>query len=362
MSKFYKITVSKVDKLTPDSVVITFDIPNKYIAAFAYKAGQHVIVRSMINGEDVRRTYSFCSAPGAADFRISVRHVKGGVFSAYANTKLKAGDTLELSQPLGTFTLIPKQAPKSGAVYVGIAAGSGITPILSMIRAALTANNNSRFFLYYGNRDVEHTMFFKELAALKNQYMHRLSVQLFLTRQSVDDPFWGGRIDTDKITHLHKNVFGSLGVDGYFLCGPKAMIDGARQSLIAAGEPEANIHSELFFADGTASRGTETAQTSQTPLAALAKAKINIIMDGREVQVEYREEHGSILEAALSAGLDVSFSCKGGVCATCRAKVTKGEVEMGLNYGLEPEEIDEGFVLSCQSVPLSDDVTISYDE
>jgi len=355
MSKFYKITVSDVERLTPDSVVISFDIPKKHKAAFTYKPGQHVIVRKAINDEDVRRTYSFCSAPRGGDFRISVRHVDGGVFSSYANTELKPGDVLELSEPLGTFTLMPKP----DAVYVGIAAGSGITPILSMIHAALAGNDESRFFLYYGNRDVEHTMFFNELAALKNQYMDRLSVQFFLTRQSVDDPFWGGRIDADKITQLHKSVFAALDVDGYFLCGPKAMIDRARQSLIAAGEPEANIHSELFFADGTARRGSETAQSDR---AALAKAKINIIMDGREIQVDYREEHGSILEAALSAGLDVSFSCKGGVCATCRAKVTKGEVEMGVNYGLEPEEIDDGFVLSCQSVPLSDEVTISYDE
>ncbi len=353
MSKFYKITVANVEKLTPDSVVITFDIPERLKDKFTYKAGQHVIVRKIINGEDVRRTYSFCSAPQEDVFRIAIRQIKGGVFSGYANNVLKAGDVLELSEPLGAFSL----TPKPDGVYVGIAAGSGITPIMSMIRAVLLQDDDSRFLLYYSNRDTDHTMFLRELATLKSLHMDKFSFQLFMTRQIVDVPFWGGRIDGGKISHLHKTVFDDLGVDGYFLCGPKNMVDNTRESLLAAGEPDRNIHSELFVAGNDGAK--PDAETTQ---AALAKARINIIMDGRKVQVDYREEHGSILEAALAAGLDVSFSCKSGVCATCRAKVTKGQVEMGVNYGLEPEEMDDGFVLSCQSVPLSDDITISYDE
>ncbi|MBL4853564.1 MAG: 2Fe-2S iron-sulfur cluster binding domain-containing protein [Robiginitomaculum sp.] len=350
MSKFYKIPVAKVEKMTPDSVVITFDIPAKLKNAFAYKAGQHVIVKTQIDGADIRRTYSFCAAPCEGEFRISVRHIEDGVFSGFANNTLKAGDVLELSKPLGAFSL----DPKPGATYVGIAAGSGITPILSMIRCVLAQDDDSRFFLYYGNRDAEHTMFRRELAALKNLHMDRFSYQLFLTRQAVDNPFWGGRIDGEKITQLHKTVFKGLDVAGYYLCGPKSMVDDTRESLIASGEPASNIHSELFFAgeDGP----------KRTAAKAQAKAKINVIMDGREVQVDYRDEHGSILEAALSSGLDVTFACKGGVCATCRAKVKAGQVDMGINYGLEPEEIDEGFVLTCQSVPLSKAVTISFDE
>lgn len=349
MSKFHKIPVANVEKLTPDSVVITFALPGALKNTFAFKAGQHVIVRADIDGEDIRRTYSFCSAPDEDVFRIAVRKIDDGVFSSYANTQLKAGDTLEISKPLGAFSLEEKQ----GKTYVGIAAGSGITPIMSMIRTVLQSDNDSKFFLYYGNRDAKHTMFRSELAALKNLYMGRFSAQMFMTRQAVDIPFFNGRIDGEKTTHLHKHVFGTLGVDGYYLCGPKSMVDGARESLLAADVPEANIHSELFFV------GEEGAR--RTVADAPAKAKINVVMDGRKVEVDYRDEHGSILEAVLSAGLDASFSCKGGVCATCRAKITDGEVDMAINYGLEPEEIKDGFVLSCQTIPLSKKVTVNFD-
>jgi len=349
MSKFHKIPVKTIDALTPDSVVITFAIPDALQEVFAFKAGQHVIVRANIDGEDVRRTYSFCSAPDENVFRIAVRNMSGGTFSSYANKALKAGDVLEISKPLGAFSL----DVKPNKTYVGIAAGSGITPIMSMIRSVLRCDDNSKFFLYYGNRDAQHTMFYSELAELKNLYMDRFSAQMFMTRQAVDTPFFNGRIDGEKIAYLHKHVFSGLDVDGYFLCGPKSMVDGARDSLLAADVPETKIHSELFFVGDTGVR--------RTVPAAQAKAKINVVIDGRMAEVDYRDEHGSILEAVLGAGLDVSFSCKGGVCATCRAQVTDGEVDMGVNYGLEPEEIKDGFVLSCQSVPLSNSVTINFD-
>ncbi len=349
MSKFYKIAVKNVKILTPDSVVITFAMPEALKDLFAFNAGQHVIARTTIDGEDIRRTYSFCSGPRENIYRIAVRKIEGGVFSTYANTVLKAGDALEISKPLGAFSLLEKP----GKTYVGIAAGSGITPIMSMIRTVLTADENSRFFLYYGNRDAQHTMFRSELAALKNLYMGRFSAQMFMTRQAVDIPFNNGRIDGAKIAHLHEKVFSDLEVDGYYLCGPKSMIDGARDSLLAAHVDAANIHSEMFFAGDK--------RAPRKAVDAPSKAKITVVMDGRKVAVDYRDEHGSILEAVLSAGLDASFSCKGGVCATCRAKITDGEVDMGINYGLEPEEIKQGFVLSCQSVPLSKSVTINFD-
>ena len=349
MSKFHKIPVESIEKLTPDSVVITFAVPDALKDTFAFKAGQHVIVRASIGGEDVRRTYSFCSAPNENVFRIAVRKIDDGAFSTFANTKLKAGDILEISNPLGAFSLENVQSK----TYVGIAAGSGITPILSMIRTVLQADNDSKFFLYYGNRDAQHTMFRSELAALKNLYMGRFSAQMFMTRQAVDIPFFNGRIDGEKIAHLHKHVFAGLDVDGYYLCGPKSMVDGARDNLLAADVAEANIHSELFFVGDEGKR--------RKVAGAPAKAKINVLMDGRKVEVDYRDEHGSILEAVLGAGLDVSFSCKGGVCATCRAKVTDGEVDMAINYGLEPEEAEDGFVLSCQTVPLSKSITINFD-
>jgi len=349
MSKFHKIPVKSVQKLTPDSVVITFAIPDALKDRFSFKAGQHVIVRAKLDGVDVRRTYSFCSAPEENVFRIAVRKIDDGAFSSFVNSELKAGDVLEISKPLGVFSL----DAKPGRTYVGIAAGSGITPIMSMIRSVLQADSGGQFLLYYGNRDAQHTMFRSELAALKNLYMGRFSAQMFMTRQATDIRFFNGRIDGEKTAHLHTHVFAGLDVDAYFLCGPKSMVDGARDSLLAADVPEANIHTELFFVgDGGPRRKVVNAP---------AKAKINVVMDGRKIEVDYRDEHGSILEAVLSAGLDASFSCKGGVCATCRAKVTDGEVDMAINYGLEPEEIKDGFVLSCQSVPLSKSVTINFD-
>ncbi len=349
MSKFHKIPVEHVEKLTPDSVVITLAVPDALKEAFTFKPGQHIIVRKKIGAEDIRRTYSFCAAPSEDVFRIAVRKIDGGIFSSYVNTQLKAGDVLEISKPLGVFTL----DAKSGATYVGIAAGSGITPIMSMIRTVLTHDSTSKFFLYYGNRDAEHTMFRAEIAALKNLYMGRFSAQMFMTRQAVDIEFFNGRIDAEKIAYLHKHVFAGLTVDDYFLCGPKSMVDGARQSLLAADIDEANIHCELFFV------GAEMARRKVEN--APAQAKINVVMDGRKVEIDYRNEHASILEAVLAAGLDAPFSCKGGVCATCRAKVTKGKVDMAINYGLEPEEIQENYVLSCQSVPLSKHVCIDFD-
>lgn len=349
MSKFHKIPVANIEMLTPDSKVVTFAIPDNLKDTFAFKPGQHIIVRSNIGGADVRRTYSFCSSPSENVLRIAVRRIADGVFSSFANRSLKAGDALEISKPLGAFAL----DFQAGKTYVGIAAGSGITPIMSMIRTVLIDDTDSKFFLYYGNRDAKHTMFRTELAALKNLYMGRFSAQMFMTRQAVDIPFFNGRIDAEKIEYLYKHVFASLDVDGYYLCGPKSMVDGARDALLAANVAEANIHSELFFAGDAGARP----KVADAP----AKAKINVVMDGRNVEVDYRDEHGSILEAVLGAGLDASFSCKGGVCATCRAKVTDGKVDMAINYGLEPEEIADGYVLSCQSVPLSKSVTINFD-
>lgn len=356
MSTLHSVTVAQVNRETPDCVSIEFDIPTALKQQFSYQAGQHIIVRKMIDGEDIRRTYSFCSAPCSKRYKIAVRRVEGGVFSSFANQDLKAGDTLEISAPLGDFTLTTDET--KAVNYVAFAVGSGITPIMAMIKQVLHNEPNSHFFLYYGNRDAEHTIFAEEIAQLKNQYMGQFSYQYFMTRQAVDIPFFNGRISGEKAATLHKQVFAPLGAAEYFLCGPLTMIDDVRAMLLGAGETEANIHSELFFANPEDAANIQKTSTVE----GLAKSKVKVISDGREIEVDYRDEHGSILEATLKSGIDVSFACKGGVCATCRAKVIDGEVNMGLNYGLEPEEIEEGFVLTCQSVPLTKSVTISFDE
>ncbi len=361
MSKFHTVKITEVKKETPDCVSVLFEIPENIKSEFVFTAGQHVIVRKQIKDEDMRRTYSFCSAPNTNEFRIAVRKIDDGMFSTFVNEDLKAGDELDISAPMGEFTL--KTSPTHAANYVAFAAGSGITPIMSMIKDVLACEPKSRFFLYYGNRDAEHTIFAEDIAALKNQYMERFSYQYFMTRQAVDIPFFNGRINAEKTTTLHKQVFAPLGTNGgiagYYLCGPLSMVEDVRTALTAAGEPESNIHSELFFASA---EDAEKTGTAKKPVDGLAKSTIKVISDGREINVDYRDEHGSILDATLKSGIDVSFACKGGVCATCRAKVIDGEVDMALNYGLEPEEIADGFVLTCQSVPLSKKVTISFDE
>ncbi|PHR92325.1 MAG: phenylacetic acid degradation protein [Robiginitomaculum sp.] len=354
MSHFHSVRVREVCKETPDCVSIAFDIPAALKDSFTYAPGQHVIMRKALDGEDIRRTYSFCSAPSGGDFRIAVRKVEGGAFSTFANETLKAGDMLELSEPLGEFTL--SIDPKRAKHHVGFAVGSGITPIIAMIREVLACEPQSYFHLYYGNRDAEHTIFAEDLAELKNCYMDRFSYQFFLTRQAVDIAFFNGRITGEKAAQLHASTFAHLDVAGYYLCGPMSMIADVRQNLRDAGEPADKIHSELFYADD----GDASARKSKPE--AIAKSKIKVISDGREIEVDYRDEHGSVLDAVLKAGIDVSFACKGGVCATCRAKVIDGQVDMGLNYGLEPDEIADGFVLTCQSVPTTKSVTISFDE
>lgn len=357
MSKFHTVKVAEIKQETPDCVSVLFDIPDTLKDEFSYTAGQHVIVRKQINGEDVRRTYSLCSAPASGLFRIAVRQVDGGQFSTYINHDLKSGDVLDISTPIGEFTL--KTDPSKTANYVGFAAGSGITPIISMIKDVLTQEPNSKFLLYYSSRDAEHTIFAEEISALKNQNMDRFSYQFILTRQATDSPVFNGRMSGEQATGLHKHIFAPLGIDGYYLCGPLAMINNMREALIQSGEPEAHIHSELFFASAGDTKPTD--KPSQYP-DGLAKSTVTVISGGRQINVDYSDDHGSILEATLRSGIDVSFACRGGVCATCRAKVIEGEVDMKLNYGLEPEEIADGFVLTCQSVPLTKNVTISFDE
>ncbi|PHR61066.1 MAG: phenylacetic acid degradation protein [Robiginitomaculum sp.] len=354
MSQFHSVKIRDLRQETPDSVSIAFDVPESLQSKFSFVAGQHVIVRRMIDGEDVRRTYSFCSAPTDGDFRIAIRKVEGGAFSSFANEDLKIGDMIEIFEPMGEFTLPIDAARKTH--HIGFAVGSGITPIMSMIRDVLSREPLSHFHLYYGNRDADHTIFAEAIAALKNTYMERFSYQLFMSRQAVDIEFFNGRITGEKAAVLHANIFSRLDVSGYYLCGPISMIDDVRTQLLAAGEAEDKIHSELFYADGEA----DEARVSKPE--AIAKSRVKIISDGREIVVDYRDEDGTILDAVLKAGIDVSFACKGGVCATCRARVMFGEADMVLNYGLEPEEIADGFILTCQSVPTSKEVTISFDE
>ena len=349
MSTFHRLKISKITQLTPDSVALGLELPEELQEQFRFIPGQHVIVRAKIDGRQVRRTYSFCSAPGEP-LRLAVRRIEGGVFSGFVNKILKAGDRLDVSEPLGTFRL----APEEGQHYVGVAAGSGITPILSMIRSTLNQTQTGRFHLLYGNRDKAHTMFFDELAGLKDRYINRLSLDLFFSQQAVDIPLLAGRITGDRLARIYQTVWAQEPPDGFYLCGPKAMVENCRETLLALGVNAGDIHSELFFAEETA----PVQRAHKGP----AQAKIKIINDGRTFEIDYREEHGSLLDAALSAGLDVSYACKGGVCATCRAKVVEGRADMGTNYGLEPEEIKAGFILTCQSHPLSKTLTLSYDE
>ncbi len=346
MGKFHTLKILRVEKLTPDSVAISFDIPEDLRPNYSFTPGQHVIVKIKTGGKFARRTYSLCNAPGE-DLRIGVRRMQNGQVSIYLNESVKPGDELEVSEPHGDFSL------QKGKNFAAIVTGSGLTPILSMIRTVLSRDTHSRFTLAYGNQDRAHTMFFDELCNLKDKYPTRFSFDMFLSRQAVDIDFLAGRIDAEKIRRLHKTVYTPMAIEHYYLCGHKDMVETAAKTLTELGVSGDQIHSELFFT------GKPQPITSNTKAA---KAELTIINDGRKTTIAYSGEHGSILETALAAGLDVSHSCKGGVCATCRAKLIAGEVRQGKIYGLEDDEIEAGFILTCQSTPKSKKLTLSFDE
>jgi len=353
MLKFHAVQVKEVRRETPHAISIAFDIPPQLASTFAYKAGQYVTVRAVINGDEVRRSYSLCSSPLDNEWRIGVKKVDGGIFSTWANDVLKAGDTLELMPPMGNFTT--NLAAANRKHYIGIAAGSGITPMLSIIKTALQTEPNSSFTLVYGNRNRPSIMFKEELEALKNKYIHRFNIIHILSREMTDANLNHGRINAEKCAHLFEKAL-NINADDFFICGPEEMTMDVRDYLLANGVPATSVHIELFTTTNTPSSKREIIQTP-----AESKSHITIKLDGIAFDFDLAFDDASILDAAAHQGADVPYSCKSGVCCTCRAKLVEGEVDMEVCYGLEPEEIEQGFILTCQSHPKSTRVVVDYD-
>ena len=352
--QFYTLSVKAIQRETPDCVSIAFEVPEHLKSPFGFKAGQYLNLKAIIGGEEVRRSYSICAAPHENDLRVAVKLVPDGVFSTYANRVLRVGDTLECMPPDGRFSIETDGNAKH--FYVAFAAGSGITPILSILKTVLAEEPLSQFILFYGNRGFDHVIFREQLEWLKNKYPTRLSVHHVFSRESMPVDLFQGYLDGEKCQKFGQIFFSPAAVDRYFLCGPSEMIFALKDSLMAMGVAEERVKFELFAA------GKPKANSTTRNTAAVLDAKITVIQDGVEYEFKLPSDGSTLLDAAMRAGADLPFSCKGGVCSTCKAKILQGEVEMEVNYGLEPDEVAAGYVLTCQAHPKSEQVVVSFDD
>ena len=350
---FHELRVTEVSPLTDDSVAVTLDVPEDVRDSFDYLPGQHVTMRRVIDGEDVRRSYSICAPAGSGKLRVGIKKLTGGVFSTFATEELSAGDVLEVMPPVGDFTI--DVDPGSRARRVAIAAGSGITPTLSLIATSLEKEPEATWTLIYGNRTANSVMFLDELEGLKDRYHPRFQLFHILSREGSDVPLLSGRIDGGKIRTIYENLMGSPDVDGWYLCGPYEMVMTARATLSAMGVEEASIHDELFFAGPL-----DVSALPEEPVAGEGSVDLTVILDGRAVETRMKPET-TILDAALRVRTELPFSCKGGMCATCKGRIEEGEVTMDKNYALIDSEVEAGYVLTCQSHPVSDRVVVRFD-
>lgn len=353
---FEQLTVREVRRETHDCVSITFEVPEQLKEAFRFLQGQYITLKTKIGGEEVRRSYSICSSPLDHELRVAVKKVPNGVFSTYANELLKAGDSLEVMPPMGKFFTPLLSSQKKN--YVGFAAGSGITPLLSIIKTTLQTEKESTFTLVYGNRNRHSIIFRETLEALKNKYMNRFRLIHILSRETTDTPLNSGRIDADKCLTLCDKTIDLQRTDEFFLCGPEEMIFSVKNVLEEKGVAAQKIHFELFT---TAGQQNKKIQQLETETDKGPKSKITVKLDGISFDFELSQKGEAILDAALKQGADLPYACKGGVCCTCRAKLVEGQVDMEVNYGLEPDEIEQGFILTCQSHPKSEHVVVDFD-
>jgi ring-1,2-phenylacetyl-CoA epoxidase subunit PaaE len=349
--RFHPLAIADLRRETPDCVSIAFTVPPELHTAFRFKPGQYLTLRATPDGSEIRRCYSICSGLDDGELRVAVKRVPGGVFSALAD-RLRIGDTLDVAPPEGRFTA-PLRAAAARNV-VAIAAGSGITPILALVKSILAREPKSRFFVLYGNRTSRDIIFAEALARLKDRHLDRLSVTHVLSREAQDVPALSGRLDPDHIRRLLPALVPVARIDRAFLCGPEAMMDAAAETLAAMGLAPDRILREYFRAGegGHAAPPVEIAPSAATIAS--------IIIDGRRHDIPV-PENTPIIDAAIAAGLDLPYSCRGGMCCTCRARLVDGRAEMAVNYSLQAWEIEAGFILTCQARPLTDRLTLDYD-
>lgn len=352
---FYPLRVAEIVPETAETNSIRFEMPPELRDAFAFRAGQHLTLKAEIDGEEVRRNYSLCTSPGSGDWMVTVKRIGGGLFSNWVGERLKPGDMIEVMPPHGSFTT--EFDPARSRHLVGIAGGSGITPLMSLVRTLLQEEPNSRFTLLYGNRDSGSIIFLDALAALKDKYVSRFDLHHFLSDEEGEIELFNGILDRERCDlAIARLVPDPASVDGWFICGPGPMMDAAEGALLGLGIGREKIHIERFTADRPAGAVVREISDLQSKAEGV---QVAVTLDGRTRKVPFTE--GNILDSARAAGLPAPFACKAGVCATCRAKVTSGQVEMAARYGLTDEEVEEGYVLTCQSVPASDDVAVDYD-
>jgi ring-1,2-phenylacetyl-CoA epoxidase subunit PaaE len=352
---FHSLRVVEVKPETDEAVSITFDVPEDLAEEFSYLPGQHVTLRRMIDGEDVRRSYSICANATTGKLRVGIKRLPGGAFSTFATTELKAGDELEVMAPVGEFTITPDAA--TSRHYAAVAAGSGITPVLSLMSTVLEVEPASRFTLVLGNRGASSIMFLEELEGLKDRYPDRFHLIHVLSRELTAVDLFNGRIDQEKLEELFDSVVDADSVDEWYLCGPYEVVEAARATLETRGLAPERIHDELFFAGPL-----DTALLPPPPaIDEEGTVALRFVLDGRASEVRMRPET-SVLDAALGVRNELPYSCKGGMCASCKALVVEGRVEMDKNFALIDEDLAAGYVLTCQSHPTSDTIVVDFDQ
>jgi ring-1,2-phenylacetyl-CoA epoxidase subunit PaaE len=352
--RFHRLAVSDLRREASDAVSMTFAIPRELADDYAFNPGQYLTLRTTLDGEEVRRSYSICSGPDDGEIRIAVKKVDGGAFSSWAADELKRGDELDVMTPTGRFGAIA--AAEVGRVHVGFAAGSGITPILSIVKGVLAREPASRFFLFYGNRASANIMFLEDLEELKDRFIDRLSIFHVISGEEQDIPILHGRLDGEKVRVLLRSLVPAESIDHAFICGPSGMSEEIEATCRALGIADDRIHVERFVSEfGGKPRPKKVVAVDAPP-----KAIASLIIDGKRREVPVAEDE-AILDAALRAGVDLPFACKGGMCSTCRAKLVEGDAPMDINYSLEPWELQAGFILTCQAKPSSARVVVDYD-
>ena len=353
---FHLLDVAEVTDETAEARSIRFEVPGELRETFRFRPGQHLTLKAEIGGEEVRRNYSLCVAPGEDEVKVTVKRIAGGVFSNWANDNLRPGVAIEVMPPHGSFTWDFDAANANH--YAAFAGGSGITPVISLLKTALAEEPESRFTLFYGNRDSQSVIFLEELARLKNRFLSRLEVHHFLAEESEDIELFNGMLDRAKCDEVLTHLLDPAGAAAFFICGPGPMMDAAEEALRARGVPREKIHLERF----TAGRPSAALEAQMQALQSRAQGLTMLVtLDGRKRRVAFDAAAGNILDSARLAGLPAPYACKAGVCATCRARVVAGEVEMAARYGLTDEEVASGYVLTCQSVPKGGGVEVDYD-
>jgi ring-1,2-phenylacetyl-CoA epoxidase subunit PaaE len=354
-SVFHPLTIAAIDPVTDDSVAITFEVPEQLRADYAFTQGQHLTIRTELAGDDVRRNYSICAPVSSGQLRVAVKRLPGGAFSEHALDVLQPGDVLDVMTPSGRF--FTELDPRNTKHYVCVAAGSGITPVLSIVATTLETEPHSQVTLVYANRTHKSVMFLEEVEDLKDSYPDRFQLIHVLSREPQEVELFSGRLDADRMARLLESLLPPDTVDEWFLCGPFDMVSDLRKLLISEGVAKKAVHAEVFHVESAGA-------VRRTPVQSAGPAEgaeVTITLDGRTSSFRLASDGPVVLDAALAVRSDAPFACKGGVCGTCRAKVVEGSVEMDTNWALEPDEVERGYVLTCQSHPTSDKVVLDYD-